>query len=500
MNNDNYFALKNIPDNYNFNSLEFNPYKESMDNDTFEKVKEENNINSISKEDIKSNNLNDNENFNNNYNSINIIKNLSLLGEIEKEEETMNNKTISNKVHCRKTIPNNYKKKIRKLIKNKQLKAIHNKFKNNNSQNQKKNIINFDNLESYYLSPVLQKELNKNRLTYNTSSRNSVFDKYQKKNNNSYFARSTTIIPNTRPILNSNNFHYTSKSGIPITINSDSYDKNDILNNTYKYIPKKICSLVFEGRKNKTNLNINSNRNKNKFIKINDYKDRNNFNFKNNYKNKLVNSIGLYDNSVSTNFVDIPSLNENNNISTNDNNNQYSLIYNKNMSTSFQNKGKRYFGRIQNKIYIKKKNNNNLKAIISKNYRINKKSLEKHLNSDIYNSINTNSSNNKTIFEINEKDKEKRDDFIIISDLLNTKKNNSDNLKIISGAINENVNNEMKKQEMQSTLRGSEAITIQSLSDSKILEIANYYLNEEETVDRTEIGDILLTKNKSNYN
>ena len=48
----------------------------------------------------------------------------------------------------------------------------------------------------------------------------------------------------------------------------------------------------------------------------------------------------------------------------------------------------------------------------------------------------------------------------------------------------------------------SEPITIQSLSDSKILEIANYYLNDEETVDKIEIGDILLTKNnKSNiYN
>ena len=461
-------------------------------------MKEENNINSISNEDININNLKDNENLNNNYNSFNIIKNLSLLGEKEKEEETMNNKTISNKVHYRKAIPNKYKKKIRKLIKNKQLKAIHNNFKKNNSQNQKINIINCDNLESYYPSPIIQKELNKNRLTYNTSSRNSVFDKFQKKNNNSYFARSTTIIPNTRPILNSNNFHYTSKSGVPITINTDSYDKNEILNNTYKYIPKKICSLVLEGRQYKTN--VNSNRNKNKFIKINDYKDRNKYIFKKNYKDKLVNSIGLYDNSVSTNFVDIQSLNENNNISANDNNNQYSLIFNKNMSTSLQNKGKRNFGRIQNKIYIKKNNNNNLKDIISKNYRINQKSLEKHINSDIFNTINTNSSNNKTIFEINEKDKEKRDDFIIISDLLNKKKNNSDNLKVISGAINENVNNEMKKQEMQSTIRGSEAITIQSLSDSKILEIANYYLNEEETVDRTEIGDILLTKNKSNYN
>ena len=221
------------------------------------------------------------------------------------------------------------------------MKAIHNNFKKNNSQNQKINIINCDNLESYYPSPILQKELNNNRLTYNTSSRNSVFDKFKKKNNNIYFARSTTIIPNTRPILNSNNFHYTSKSGVPITINTDSYDKNEILNNTYKYIPKKICSLVLEGRQYKTN--VNSNRNKNKFIKINDYKDRNKYIFKKNYKDKLVNSIGLYDNSVSTNFVDIQSLNENNNISANDNNNQYSLIFNKNMSTSLQNKGKRNF-------------------------------------------------------------------------------------------------------------------------------------------------------------
>ena len=55
---------------------------------------------------------------------------------------------------------------------------------------------------------------------------------------------------------------------------------------------------------------------------------------------------------------------------------------------------------------------------------------------------------------------------------------------------------------MLSTSQKSEHNTIQSLSDSKILEIANYYLNDEETVDKIEIGDILLTKNnKSNiYN
>ena len=44
----------------------------------------------------------------------------------------------------------------------------------------------------------------------------------------------------------------------------------------------------------------------------------------------------------------------------------------------------------------------------------------------------------------------------------------------------------------------SEPITIQSMSDSKVLEIANYYLNDEEIVDKIEIDDILLTKNIKN--
>ena len=39
------------------------------------------------------------------------------------------------------------------------------------------------------------------------------------------------------------------------------------------------------------------------------------------------------------------------------------------------------------------------------------------------------------------------------------------------------------------------------MSDSKFMEIANYYLNDEEVVDRMKIDNILTTKNsKSNYN
>ena len=75
------------------------------------------------------------------------------------------------------------------------------------------------------------------------------------------------------------------------------------------------------------------------------------------------------------------------------------------------------------------------------------------------------------------------------------------NLKIASGEVNENVSKRNIKHEQSSSIsQKSEPLTIQSMSDSKILEIANYYLNDEETVDRVEIGDILSTKNKSNIN
>ena len=114
----------------------------------------------------------------------------------------------------------------------------------------------------------------------------------------------------------------------------------------------------------------------------------------------------------------------------------------------------------------------------------------------ISNTVNTDSSSIKPKIIVNENNTEKMDDFNIINELMDQKLNNFDNLKIMSGAVNENVKNKRNKHENKPSMdRESEPITMQSMSDSKILEIANYYLKEEETVDKIAIDDILLTKN-----
>ena len=70
-------------------------------------------------------------------------------------------------------------------------------------------------------------------------------------------------------------------------------------------------------------------------------------------------------------------------------------------------------------------------------------------------------------------------------------------MEITHGAVNENVKSGKKSKDKnkQSISEKSEPLTIQSMNDSKIFEIANYYLNEEETVDKIQINDILSSKN-----
>jgi hypothetical protein len=100
----------------------------------------------------------------------------------------------------------------------------------------------------------------------------------------------------------------------------------------------------------------------------------------------------------------------------------------------------------------------------------------------------------------NKFDEEKLDEVKIIKKINDAKKNILNNLEI-SSIVNENVKNKklVNHEKKFSTSEKSEPITIQSMNDSKIFEIANYYLNEEETVDRIEINDILSNKNNKNY-
>ena len=489
-------------------------------NPNFEKVKNDNDVNFFTYNDEKTNDkfFKDNMKFNNKnltiknnyYNSI-IKKNLSLLNSLEREEEKINNKTIPNIIHYKNTIPTNYKNR-NKFIKDKKYKAnqkdkeIRNnsKTKNNDNQNQKVNLVDFDNLTSYYPSPVLKRKINDDLLTKYNSYQNSEANEEKSKNNNSYFARSTNVISNHRYNLSPNNFHYISKSGLPTIIHTDCSDKNKIFSNTYKYLPRKICSLVLEGIKYYTNINSDSSRKNKVYNKRNYYTDKNKIGLKNNLKYRQFNSLGLIDNSLSTNFIERPSLNENNTISINDNNNQHSFIYNKinkNISYSFPSKevgtGLNKNDNYPKQIYFKKINN--FKKISTKEPKrtFNRVTIERNLdNNENYNTIKTNSSSNKPKININENNKEKIDDFNLINELLDEKLKKRDKLKIISRAVNENVNNRRNKHEnILSMSQESEPITIQSMSDSKIFEIANYYLNEEETVDKIQIGDILSSKN-----
>ena len=256
------------------------------------------------------------------YNSI-IDKKLPSLNELEIEKEKIN-KTISNMDHYRKITPSIHKKKKSKNIKNRKNDTIHNS-KSINNKKQKINIIDCDNLISFP-SPTLQKEFNKNQLISNTSYRNFELDEFQNKSKNGDFARSTNIIPHSRFILSPNSLRHASKNYIPTSNNTFSCDRKELLYNPF--IPKNTCSLELEGKKKYFNIKYNSIKNKN-YNNKNLYIDRNNIIYKNNYKKNQFHSIGLVDNSISTNFVDIPSLNENYTISANENNNQTIFTYNK---------------------------------------------------------------------------------------------------------------------------------------------------------------------------
>ena len=264
--------------------------------------------------------------------------------------------------------------------------------------------------------------------------------------------------------------------------------------------------MSLEAKKNKTNLNSKRN-NKN----IIDYKiGKNGISYVS--SNIALNSIGFIDNSLSTNFIDKQSIYDNHTISVNNNNNiQTSVIYNKNknISHTFPTKynkdnkenninlsGENY----NNKIYFKKINNYKRSGKKKKKKVFNRIAIENKRDNFTSNTIKTDSSSKNPKIKSGDDLKEKSDYYIIENDLFDREKNLQ--LKIASEEVNENVNIKSNKQDkMLPSSEKSEPITIQSLSDSKILEIANYYLNEEETVDKIEISDLLFTKNnKSNIN
>ena len=494
---------------------DFDKIQNEDKNNHFFTLKDKYNNNILTDENKNLNIINNNNTKNDYYQKI-IKKKLDLLDKIIKEEGKINNKTLPKIIHYKNTIPNNYKKINKKKssnaytntnIKDNQ-KQI---YKNNINQNSKTNFTN-NNLTSYDPSSLIKNDLN-------NSNYNSLFLNDENSITNTYYTHSTknksfkrnirsntnNIILSPKTNINNRYNHYTSKSGQPMKIIEDCSKKKK--SNSYKFLPNNECSLILEGKKNKTNFNSNRN---NIYNKLDYIKGKNKFTYRSN--NRAFNSIGLIDNSLSTNFIDRQSMNDNNHtLSINDNNNnnnQNSIIYNKNKNIVYT------FPSEENKNFIDKKeskenDNNNINLnnvnkiyLDKKNKKIiyNRIKIENNFDNITSKTINFNSSNKNPKIKNNENYKEKLDDFNINNDLTDEEKNHK--LIITSGEVNENVNNKRKKQDqMLSVSEKSEPISIQSMSDSKILEIANYYLNDEETVDKIEIDDILTTKNnKSNFN
>ena len=447
---------------------------------------------------------NKNFNINNNYYTSIMKKKLSLLNKLEKGKgkEKIKNKSFSKVVNNKNSNSkkNNIKKNNSKnIIKIKSTKS-HNGQENNNNKtiNPKIKEINYNNLISFYPSPNLQKQYKD--IKNNSPQHTELNDEITK---NSYNVHSSEKNHNKQFILTPLSYRYIQKIGLPTTISVDNHYQSKIISNSYKFLPKNQISLYLEGKKNK---NINSNSSKKDIIyNANNYTIGQNLINSKKINSKIFNSIGLVDNSLSTNFVD----NEINTLRSNDNNQQYSVIYNKlykntNYSIPSNENNINYNNisnnnineNMENKIYHKKINNYHKISKTKPKDTFNRVISDNNLDNMISNTVNTDSSSIKPKIIVNENNTEKMDDFNIINELMDQKLNNFDNLKIMSGAVNENVKNKRNKHENKPSMdRESEPITMQSMSDSKILEIANYYLNEEETVDKIAIDDILLTKN-----
>ena len=284
---------------------------------------------------------------------------------------------------------------------------------------------------------------------------NSIINIDIKNNNNTKNNASILRDKNKRKISSYCN-HYLSNS----IFNDISPKKNNM-------IPKSENSLYFEGIKNANNNNSN--------LVYQAFKNKLNFLINKN-KQRNIDSINTKQNSISTK----------NSISQNDAFEQYT---NKNHKKSitlnyllFPSKTNSINLTIDNSNKEEETNQNKHKKILNKKIIYNKLSNEELKKLKIFKKIKigkkltanslANKSFNKESNKFNNILKERKNDF-----------------KINPGIISE-INNSM----INLNKRIDSATTIQTMPDEKMMEIANYYLKEEETVDKNLIDDILSSK------
>ena len=304
---------------------------------------------------------------------------------------------------------------------------------------------------------LLEKEkryisLKKNKL--DKDSRNLVTNRA---NTELFYHRSFQIKRNKQKLINKDNFHLYKNISFSLDKNRTKKIKKIIFkNNTFKKelnIPQNESSFTIRGTNNSKSLSG---------LKHQIYRNKINF-LKNKSSNKehsiktKLNSLSTYNNSISQNEnLDFNSMTSKNN--------KYLLIPSKTNSISLtlnnNNEKERNYQKniIPKKMNIKKMSNEQMKKLkIFKRFKIGKKLRKISL------------SKNKILNLTNSNLKEESNNSEIIND--------------------KSINSSIKKNKERDTI-------IQSVTDEKMMEIASHYLNNDETVDKILIDDILLAKKK----
>lgn len=387
------------------------------------------------------------------------------------------------------TIPHNFKKK---MVKTEASHKTHKSFFKSKMNNDNPNMLN-------------KNIMNKTNFNISKEANNSITNK----RSNSY--QNTEILSEEK----STNIH--SKKN---TLSLKNISLNENNNNKY-VINNKIIhnmdSTIFDSNRKSNNnsymslLNVNKGRG-NHLISIK-YRPSNNL-------------LGADNNSLSTNFIDRNSQNDNYNSIIKENNQHSFFYYKYNRNTSYlfnkenNNTDNNNIENIDNKTNIKRNTSiNNKKGENEKLHLTNKISdikkcqsnkIEKNNLDEIFKKISIHYEDNKNDNCIQKNEKisnikptkidlnniENEADFNIISERNEDKNEILSHYKISSNVVNENVNNNINNDNeiRMSISEKSEPTTIQSMDDSKILEMANQLLNQEETVDRIQIYDILSSK------
>ncbi len=506
-----YYLIKDIP-NISYNTERIKKYKSKLDpntltsnmkkipyqnrlleraklinkNKSFSAINKSKSINFFSKKNINVNNRQNSAFKNSFYNSISKEK-LSPI--IPDSIKAINKKSIKI-LQLKNTIPHNFKKK---MIKTESNHKAHKSFL--------KSKMNKDSQKSLYNNMMNKTNVNKSKET-NNSLTNKRSNSYQ--NTEILSEEKSTNIHSKKNTLSLKN----------ISLNENSNNKY-IINNK---IVHNMDSTIFDSNRksgNNSYMNLlNVNRGRSSHLISIKYRPSNNL-------------LGADNNSVSTNFIDRNSQIDNYNSIIKENN-QHSFFYYKfNRNTSY------LFSKGNKNINIDSINNENIKnkTDIKTNASINNKrgenerlhltnqiseikkcesnKIEKNNLDEIFKEISIHyEDNNNNRIQKNDKilsiiptkidlnNIENEADFNIISERNEDKNEILDQYKISSNVVNENVNNSINEDNniRMSISEKSEPTTIQSMDDSKILEMANQLLNQEDTVDRIKIYDILSSK------